>query len=408
MMSVATILPRSITFLPWDVVHRGWCEQEVLRLVEGNRSPRRKVPELVTADGFPQGGGGRPSRKGLPAGVVVLALGGLAWLGVFGAQDGPGDTRPQPVFTATTTTTTTPTTTTMAVSVEPGEGTVTVSVTGVEDAEGWQLAGFLYTGVEVSDPDAPALGGFAARVGSDPFSTTRLVRQPADAGKGPFPYLGHDVLTVQPGTYTLVVWLGSKLIPYRRQVPVDRVGLIGCRTLVEVQGRKTTTVTVTGGFGDVSEGSPHCTLGPGDATGTIELALQDWSGVDGYRLLAVVRSGYELVGGAFWTLIDSESFSGRDVVHPPAWGKDPPDQGYESLKWSGAFLWNEAAKFEPGSYQVTFWATPGEWWPHQSGPPAEPIERSCSVDVEVAAGEVSTVVISEVPTGDRPCPVSGF
>lgn len=227
--------------------------------MEGNRSSHRKGPGLVIADGVPPGGGGRPGRTGLLAGVVVLAVGGLAFLGAFSSRDGPGTTLPPPVLA--TTTITIPTTT-EAVDVEPREGTITVSVTEVEDAEGWQLAGFLYVGVGMQDPENRAIGGFAARVGSDPFSTTRFVRQPADAGNGSFPYLGHDVLTVKPGTYTLMIWLGNELIPYRRQVPPDRVGLVGCKTVVEVEVGKKAAVTVTGGFGDVGDSLPSCTLNP--------------------------------------------------------------------------------------------------------------------------------------------------
>lgn len=223
--------------------------------MSGRQSPDSGDTVKVIADGgvLPrsEGAGGRI------VGVAVFVIGGLAWLGGVGSQDGPGSTFPPPVPT-TTTSTSTPTE--ADVSVEPPEGTITVSVTGVADAEGWQLAGFLYTGADMSDPGNRAIGGFAARVGSDLFSTTRLVRQPADAGKGPFPYLGHDVLTVRPGTYTLMVWLGSELISYRRSVPADRAGLVGCQTLMEVEAGQTASVTVTGGFGDAGQGPPPCTV----------------------------------------------------------------------------------------------------------------------------------------------------
>jgi hypothetical protein len=198
----------------------------------------------------------------------VLAVAGLAWLGGFDSSNNPTDTLPPPVLTTIATTTTTTT-------FEPPHGTITVSVTGVEDAEGWQLAGFLYKGAGLSDPDNRAIGGFAARVGSNPFSTTRLVRQPADIGVGPFPYLGHDVLEVRPGTYTLTLWLGNRLISYRRQEDPDRVGLVACEASVEVGGGQDASVTVTGGFGDVTEGIPRCTVDPGPraAMGTIQLSV---------------------------------------------------------------------------------------------------------------------------------------
>jgi hypothetical protein len=163
-----------------------------------------------------------------------------------------------------------------------------------------------------------------------------------------------------------------------------------------------------GGFGDVGSGNPRCTLGagPSDTTGTIELSVRDWSGVEGYRLLAVVGCDSELVGGAFWTIIDSDPFSGEDVVHPPFGGEDPPGVEYES--WGeGDYLWDETAQFEPGTCEVTFWANPGELAPYGSHIPAGPIERTCSVDVEVVAGEVSTLVITDIPVGRGPCPMVG-
>jgi hypothetical protein len=204
------------------------------------------------------------------------------------------------------------------------EGTVTVTVAGVEDAEGWQLAGVLYDGVGISDPDHRAIGGFAASVDTDSFSTIQLVRQPADNYEGLFPYVGEDPLVLPPGTYTLMVWLGRDLGPYSRWVPASSEGLTGCVATVEVEEGQAATVTVTGGFGDVGGGSPRCTLGagPGDATGTIELSVRDWSGVEGYRLLAGVSCDSGLGGGAFWALIDSDPFSTPTDVAPFAIG--PP------------------------------------------------------------------------------------
>lgn len=292
-------------------------------------------------------------------------------------------------------------------AVSPPEGTVSVTVSGVEDAEGWQLAGVLYDGVDMHDPDNRAIGGFAARVDSDPFSTTHLVRQPGDVGEGPFPYVGEDPLIVEPGTYTMMVWLGRELGPYSRWVPASSEGLVGCEALVEVKEGRAATVTVTGGFGDVSEGNPRCALGPdpGDATGSIELGVENLSGVEGYRLLAGVWSGFELVGGAFWILIDSDPFSGEDVVHPPFEGEDPPGVEYES--WGeGDYLWSETAQLEPGTCEVTFWANPGELDPYGRHIPAGPIERSCWAEVEVRAGEVTRLVITDIPVGAGTCPIA--
>jgi len=161
-------------------------------------------------------------------------------------------------------------------------------------------------------------------------------------------------------------------------------------------------------FGDGEEN-----VGGGAGTGTISISVQDWSGVEGYRLLAVVWSKddddrgtfWELAGGAFWTMIDSDPFSGEDVVHPPLWGDDRRDVESWVESWgAGDYAWERTASLEPGTYRIDFSANPGELKPYGSYVPAEPIERHCSVDVEVRAGKNSTVVISGIPR-DGPCSV---
>ena len=73
----------------------------------------------------------------------------------------------------------------------------------------------------------------------------------------------------------------------------------------------------------------------------------------------------------------------------------------------GDYLWDETAQLESGCYLLEFWANPGELAPYGSHIPASPIERTCRVEVEVTAGETSTVVISDIPVGDGPCPLAG-
>jgi hypothetical protein len=131
-----------------------------------------------------------------------------------------------------------------------GNGTVTVSVTvsGIESAVGNQLAGVLLRGPEATDPDRNGVGGFAATVDADPFSTTEQVRQPnpdPDA-VGPFPYVTEDLLIVEPGTYTLVLWLAPDLGPYSRWVPAATAGLAGCRTSFVVGDGTTFEIEVHG------------------------------------------------------------------------------------------------------------------------------------------------------------------
>jgi hypothetical protein len=130
----------------------------------------------------------------------------------------------------------------------PSESVVEVAVEGVEGALGWQLSGVLYPGRHFPDSAPDAVGGFAAEVVSDPFSTTSYVSQPGELGEGPFPYVSSKVLAVDPGTYTLMVYLDDELRPYGGMLPAASAELVGCRSLVEVQAERVTTVTVSGGF----------------------------------------------------------------------------------------------------------------------------------------------------------------
>ncbi|NNC40834.1 MAG: hypothetical protein HKN95_09090, partial [Acidimicrobiia bacterium] len=119
--------------------------------------------------------------------------------------------------------------------------------------------------------------------------------------------------------------------------------------------------------------------------GTITISIDGWEGVEGYRLLAVVSSESDLVGGAFWTIIDSDPYTRTDMVHPPFDGEDPPGVEYET--WGdGDYSWDKTAMLEPGTYQIDFLANPDELAPYGSHLPASPIERECSIAVEVAAG----------------------
>jgi hypothetical protein len=60
---------------------------------------------------------------------------------------------------------------------------------------------------------------------------------------------------------------------------------------------------------------------------------------------------------------------------------------------------------EPGEYQILFAANPGELAPYSSHIPAAGYERGCSVAVDVVAGEVTELVITEIPmaVGDDLC-----
>lgn len=183
---------------------------------------------------------------GMAAAVVVILIGGAAWLLV---GDSSSDLAAAP-------------------------GTVEVTIKDIERpviegpfsslVGGWQLAGVLFEGD--SDLDfTKGLGGFAAyaaNVDGDPFSTTQLVRQPAGLG-GPFPYVTEDVLYLEPGDYTLMIWLGRGLVGFSRWIPADQPGIVGCETILEVEPGQNATVTVIGGLtAVVGIPMPPCVVKP--------------------------------------------------------------------------------------------------------------------------------------------------
>lgn len=109
------------------------------------------------------------------------------------------------------------------------------------------------------------------------------------------------------------------------------------------------------------------------------------------------------MGGAFWTIIDTDSYSDSDLVHPPIY-PNPDGDVSEGEGWAADdYHWNSVAQLEPGTYQIDLWANPGELAPYGSHIPASPIERTCRIDVDVTAGESSIVVITGIPTDGEPC-----
>ncbi len=128
-----------------------------------------------------------------------------------------------------------------------GDGrTVRVTVSEVSGHPGDDLAGVLYEG-EVTDLDRDALGGFWVVVSGDDFTTTEVVREPASEGMGRFPYVSDEALIVEPGTYTLVLWVDDALSPVSRWVPLntDGMGLFGCHVVFEVGDDTQTDVAVS-------------------------------------------------------------------------------------------------------------------------------------------------------------------
>ncbi len=124
--------------------------------------------------------------------------------------------------------------------------TVAVTVAGVSGHEGNDLAGVLYPGGQLTDPSTEALGGFRSVIPSDNATVSEVVRQPGDEREGRFPFVTAEALTVEPGTYTLVLWVDTALNPVSRWVPIntDGKGLFGCHVIFEVGDDTQTDVAV--------------------------------------------------------------------------------------------------------------------------------------------------------------------
>ncbi len=143
-------------------------------------------------------------------------------------------------------------------------------------------------------------------------------------------------------------------------------------------------------------------------SGTLAVALDEVSGLDDHRVLALVwQPVHHLAGGAFWLRVDSDPFSARDVMHPVSWSDEPSPVDEEDGWGADDYLWDETATLRPGTYRVEVYAHPGELIPFGRLIPADPIDRRCFVDVDVHAGETTLVTISDIPAGDDPPPCPG-
>jgi hypothetical protein len=136
----------------------------------------------------------------------------------------------------------------------PATSTVTVTVTDIEDAVGYDLAGVLFEGDDTLI--ANIVGGFGVAVDADPFSTTQVVRAPQyDPGDFPadfdygadWPFVTDEPVTVGPGTYSLQLWLGEPpLCCFSDFVPADSPSLSGCVTVFTVEEGEQVDITVSG------------------------------------------------------------------------------------------------------------------------------------------------------------------
>ncbi len=129
-----------------------------------------------------------------------------------------------------------------------GDGqVVAVTVSGVSGHVGDDLAVVVYEGGELIDLERDAIGGFWSVISGDDVTVTEVVRKPGPSGVGRFPFVSDEALTVEPGVYTLVVWVDDALNPVSRWVPVntDGRGLFGCQQVFEVGADAQTDVVVS-------------------------------------------------------------------------------------------------------------------------------------------------------------------
>lgn len=336
------------------------------------------------------------TRSSMPAWVVATAVATVALVVIgggsllLGGAEGtaPADD-PAPSFDlGTTTPAVVPSDT--VVPVEPN--TVRVSLEAVTGQRGMDLAGVMYPGANLTALDGGAVGGFWAVVDASEYSTTKLIMEPAADGVGRYPYVTEEPLAVEPGAYTLVLWLDTSLGSWNRWIPVntDGAGLIGCRQVFEV----------TDGGADISLSSPvlspngwttDCTTGaavpglnphdavnpwsdgePGldgwfseepldaamppvtgtEAGSTVTVSVADITGHLGHDLAGVLYADDDLtdlgVGalGGFWAVVEhAQDYSATEVLRTPG------------VNGEGRFPYvaSEALIVEPGMYTLVLW-----------------------------------------------------
>lgn len=313
---------------------------------------------------------GRQMMAAVGAAAIVLALfGGIGWLQRSNGVDAAADPSDPPVVA-----TSTPSSTEAPAS----RGTLSVTVRGVMGHDGDQLAGVLYPGASLIDLDRDAIGGFSMSISGDQFTGTETVRAPDDLGVGPFPFVSDEEVDLEPGEYTLVLWVDTGLNPADRWVPIntDGQGLFGCQTVIEVGSNRQADFTVTAnlspngwnidcatgealpGTESINSFQPSASMpvptGVEDGQ-TVEIGLSGLRGHEGNELGVVVYEGSELTNphedviGGFWSLVTSDDFTITEVVRelgPLGSGRFP-------------FATSEALKVEPGNYTLVVWVDTG-------------------------------------------------
>jgi len=309
------------------------------------------------------------------AAAVLILVGGTALL---------SDTTDGGVGEVATVTTTVAAAPVVAPVSGVGDGqTVSVTVSGVVGHTGDHLAGILYEGDQLTDLGDEALGGFWSTLLSNDATTTEVVREPADDGVGRFPFVSDEALMVEPGTYTLVIWVDDGLGPVTRWVPIntDGMGLYGCQTVFEVTNDNQTDIAITPTL-QPDGWNTNCATGvaipytdsadpvtppmPSFATSmdpvsgvedgqTVSITVSDVAGHTGDHLAGVLYEGDRLVDidgdalGGFWSILSSNDATATEVMREPG----NPYVGVFP------FVSDEALIVEPGMYTLVIWVDDG-------------------------------------------------
>ncbi len=309
---------------------------------------------------------------------------------------------------------------------------VRVTVSGVTDHAGHELAGVLYAGGELLDLDDDALGGFWAAIDGDDFTTTEVIRAPSADLVGRFPFVSDEAVTVDPGTYTLVVWVDHGLGGFERWVPVnsDGRGLFGCHYSFDVGTESQTAITVPANLrpdgwnvdcvtGAVTPGTDAAaavappdldpwehrptTMGPVtglDQGPSLRVTVSGVSGRLGDEFAAVLYEGGDLSDldrealGGFWAVISSDDQTLAEVVRRPG------ELGVGPFP----YLSDEALTVGPGTYTLVLWVDEtldpvSRWVPINTYVPGDPLTEgmdlySCHMVVDVGDDPLTDV---EVP-----------
>ena len=247
------------------------------------------------------------------------------------------------------------------------------------------LAGYAdgdLAGIVTREVDGLVVGGFATRISDDPFTTTLLLRRPAEPDEliGAWPHVTDEEAVLSPGEYVLTLWVDTGLGAYTRWFPVntDAQGLAGCVQAFTVNEESRTSVLVGGdvqstGYLGVCEPNAAAAVAPPeyDQRDDLPTAMDPVMGLDAgqsvsvtvsgvtdharHELAVVLYAGGELLDldadalGGFWALIDGDDHTTTEAIRTPS----------ANLEGRFPFVSNEALMAESGTYTLVVWVDHG-------------------------------------------------